>query len=66
MNLEAGPFESTKSGFSEREKLRCGNCGHVLRFSYEWIKDGEKVLCGFCYRSLLSSHLKVNSLEMQD
>jgi hypothetical protein len=66
MGSEARPFGSMKSGFLEKEKPRCAKCGHVLQFSHEWIKDGEKVLCGFCYRSLLSSHLKVNSLEMQD
>jgi hypothetical protein len=66
MELEAQPLGSVKGGALEPEKLRCATCGHVVRFSHEWIEDGEKVLCGFCYRSLLFSHLRVNSLEMQD
>jgi hypothetical protein len=66
MELEARPFGSMKNGLLNHERPRCTRCGHVLRFSHEWIKDGEDVFCGFCYRSLLSSHLKVNSMEMQD
>jgi formylmethanofuran dehydrogenase subunit E len=66
MNIEISCCDPGKYPLPENGHLRCSKCGHLIKSFSEWVGDGERILCEFCYRNVMFSSLDASPMEVMD
>jgi hypothetical protein len=66
MDTETSCCDPREYPLPENGHFRCSKCGHLIKSFSEWVGDGERIVCEFCYRNLTFSSLDVMRMEVMD